>query len=217
MDTDFIYCRHTIAPGIKVEEITGGDDRKRRVWELMARQVYCENGRDGYRDIGHFDSGAPYIYGEDNRISISHTKGLFVVATLPRTPDCDLSVYSSRAALGIDAENATRRQTCDVRARFLSDEEMQMIPADNVEANVTAWTCKEALLKCAMRPAIDIRKEINILVLPDPHSGAEGKARMIPVEGAPAEEFRLYSYMCGDNIVTVAYSPKSATMRKSRP
>lgn len=216
MDTDFIYCRHTIAPGIKVEEITGGEKYSGRVWELMARQIYCENGREGYRNIDHFISGAPYLSGEDTRISLTHTKGLLVVATLPRTPDCDLASYCSRAALGIDAENAGRKQVCNVRDRFLSNEELEMIPIDDIPANVIAWTCKEALLKCAMRPGIDIRQEIKILTLPEPYSRTEGKARMIPIKGGNTEEFRLYSYMCGENIITVAYSPKSATVRKNR-
>ena len=43
---DFIYWRHPTIPGIKVEEITGGEYYKGKVWLDMARQVYCENGRE---------------------------------------------------------------------------------------------------------------------------------------------------------------------------
>ena len=103
METEFIYWRHHTLPGIKVEEVCGGDCYSLPIWTEMAYQVYSENGRDGYREIGHFRNGAPFLMGENGRISITHTDHFLAVATLPPTPEVDLSVFSERAAVGIDA------------------------------------------------------------------------------------------------------------------
>lgn len=162
MEEDFIYWRHPTLPGIKVEEISGGETRKGATWLEMARQVYCENGRDSYREIGHFHNGAPFLFGEQSRISVTHCPGLLAVATLPSTPEVELGVYSRRAALGIDAERSDRRQVLDVRERFLSERELEMIPADDVRMNILAWTLKEAAYKAAFCEGLDLRRDIAI-------------------------------------------------------
>ena len=69
METEFIYWRHHTLPGIKVEEICGGENRPMSLWREMAYQVYSENGREVYREIGHFRNGAPFLIGENGRIS----------------------------------------------------------------------------------------------------------------------------------------------------
>ena len=66
---DFVYWRHPTLPCIKVEEITEGDDYKGPAWMDMARQIYGENGKDNYREIRHFDNGAPYVAGSTARSS----------------------------------------------------------------------------------------------------------------------------------------------------
>ena len=163
---DFIYWRHPTIPGIKVEEVSGGEHYKGNVWLDMARQLYCENGKEAYRDLGHFRNGAPFLYGESARISLTHCQGLLAVATLPPTPEVDLSTYSNRAALGIDAERADREQVIHIRDRFLSPEELEMIPADDVTANVMAWTIKEAAYKAAFTAGLDFRTQIRITKMP---------------------------------------------------
>lgn len=167
-DPDFIYWRHPTVPGIKVEEVSGGDIYSGATWLEMARQVYCENGRDAYRDLGHFRNGAPFLYGEQSRISVTHCRGLFAVATLPPTPEVDLAEFSERAAMGIDAERADRSQVLKIRGRFLSDEELALVPADDVAANVIAWTVKEAAYKAAMTEGLDFRDAIRIRRMPRP-------------------------------------------------
>ena len=167
-DPDFIYWRHPTVPGIKVEEVSGGDIYSGATWLEMARQVYCENGRDAYRDLGHFRNGAPFLYGEQSRISVTHCRGLFVVATLPPTPEVDLAEFSERAAMGIDAERADRSQVLKIRGRFLSDEELALVPADDVTANGIAWTVKEAAYKAAMTEGLDFRDAIRIRRMPRP-------------------------------------------------
>ena len=80
MEEEFVYWRHITPIGVKVEEVTGGEGKTGRTWLAMARQIYCENGRDGlFRTILHLPSGAPLIEEEETRISITHTQGLFAV------------------------------------------------------------------------------------------------------------------------------------------
>lgn len=166
MEPDFIYWRHPSVPGIKIEEVSGGGLYNGKVRREMARQVWCENGREAYREIGHFPDGAPFIFGETARISITHCDGLFAVATLPSTPEVDLSRFSRRAAVGIDAERADRRQVLGLRERFLNDCELEMIPAGSVLDNIIAWTVKEAAYKAALTPGLDFRNDIGIVSFP---------------------------------------------------
>lgn len=220
METEFIYWRHHTLPGIKVEEVCGGEDRSLKLWLEMAYQVYSENGKEGYREIGHFRNGAPFLVGETGRISITHTGRFLAVATLPDTSEVDLSLFSERAALGIDAERADREQTLRVREKFLSDDEQQMIDKDDVKMNVMAWTAKEALYKAAMQEGLDFRNDIRILSLPKigPAVPVYDKNEFDPIRTGEAVvkiedkeyPFVLYTYESEGNIVTLAYSPRCA-------
>lgn len=230
---DFIYWRHPTLPGIKIEEVCGGECRNANVWREMACQVYCENGRDGYRELGHFRNGAPFINGSDARISISHTDGLYVVATLPETPETDLSEFSERAALGVDTERKDREQVLRVRERFLSDGELAEIPDDDVLKNVVAWTAKEAAYKASLCEGLDFRNAIRIDIMPgispvtpvyDKTEFPEivyGKATVVRTadeDGKPGEEIELvlYTYESEGHVVTMAYSPKCAKFSKTQ-
>lgn len=220
METEFIYWRHHTLPGIKVEEVCGGEDRSLKLWIEMAYQVYSENGKEGYREIGHFHNGAPFLVGEIGRISITHTGRFLAVATLPDTPEVDLSVFSERAAMGIDAERADREQTLRVREKFLSDDELQMIDKGDVKMNVMAWTAKEALYKAAMQEGLDFRNNIRILSLPKigPAVPVYDKNEFDPIRTGEAVvkiedkeyPFVLYTYESEGNVVTLAYSPRCA-------
>lgn len=207
------------------------ENKSGEIWREMAIQIYCENGRDSYREIGHFSNGAPFLYGMPTRISITHTAHLLAVASLPKTPEADLASFNTRTALGIDAEKLDRVQVIKVRSRFLSDRELEMIPADNQEKNIIAWTVKEALYKAALAPGIDFRNDLVIDSMPEldremnlPGSPAPvyGKARIIfrsnleeTSAKAPEEvEMELYSYLSDDYCVTLAYSPKCAKFSK---
>ena len=229
MEEDFIYWRHPSVPGIKIEEVTGGERYKGGVWLEMARQLYCENGKDEYREIGHFANGAPFLYGEPARISVTHCPGLFAVATLAPTPDADLAEFNPLTALGIDAERSDREQVLKVRDRFLSPAELEMIPADGVLLNVQAWTLKEALYKARLLEGLDFRKDIVIRKLPKlgpptpvfdaAEFGLPRGQKKLPEEffgeaTVAGEEFRVYSYLSdGESVsyvVSLAYSPASA-------
>lgn len=213
MENEFIYCRHKTPVGIRIEEITGFEHKSGRVWEIMAKQVYCENGRDGYRAIDHYDNGAPFLIGEDCRISLSHSGHLLVVATLPRTPEQDLSKFSPRAALGIDTEAVDREKVVALRSRFLSAEELAMIPENDVAANITAWTAKEAMYKAMMTGGFDFREQIIIDLLPDANGSELGSGHVTSADGSRTN-FILYSYMLQRYVVTVAFCQETATFKK---
>lgn len=220
METEFIYWRHHTLPGIKVEEVCGGEDKPLPLWKDMAYQIYCENGKEGYREIGHFRNGAPFLAGETSRISISHTGRFLAVATLPPTPEVELASFSERAALGIDAEPADRIQTVKVRDKYLSEQEKEMISADDVLLHVLAWTAKEAAYKAAMTPGLDFRSDIRIVSLPKigPAVTVYDSKEFDPIRtgealvtaGDKEIPLVLYSYESEGNIVTLAYSPRCA-------
>lgn len=210
-DEELTYWRHRTPVGVKVEEISGGSRYSDKLWPLMARQVWGENGRDGeYRSIEHLPGGAPLLDGTDQRISLSHTRGMLVVATLPPTPEADMTTFSPRAAMGVDTERAGREISEEVRARFLSPEEQGLLPADKT---LLAWTCKEALYKAVLGRAKDWAGDYTILALPDPLTGTLGHAE-VRLDGG-AEPFVLYSYLSDGFIVTLALSTRCATYKKA--
>lgn len=213
METDFIYWRHHTPIGVKVEEISGGEGRGGAVWRAMALQVWKENGRDGYRDMDHMECGAPLLCGGHSRISLSHADGLLVVATLPPTPEAGLDGFAERTALGVDAERADRRQVLAVRERFMNADELSMTPADDVEANIVAWTSKEALYKAALTPGLDWRSQILLRKLPVP-DGQTGEAE-VEIAGRKIP-FVLCSYRSDDFVVTLAITPRTATFMKQK-
>lgn len=213
-----------------MEEVSGHEHKSGEVWRQLASQIYCENGKDRYRQIDHTPSGAPLLEGEHTRISITHTGHLLAVASLPKTPEADLTCFSPRTAMGIDAERADREQVLRIRDRFLSPEEQALVAADDVEANVVAWTVKEALYKAALTEGLDWRASLRIERMPalvddlDPKRAPAcfGSAVILlpaPDGGTEKYPMELYSYRSDDCIVTIAVSPKAAKfkalMRKS--
>lgn len=220
METEYIYWRHDTPTGIRVEEISGAEQRSGKLWLEMARQIFSENGGDCYRIINHYESGAPYLEGEQKRISVSNTKGLLVVASLPKTPEAEMSIFSPRTALGVDAERTDREQVLSIRDKFLSEEEKQFIPANDLQANLLAWTAKEALFKAALASGVDWRKQLRIASLPEllHWEGSEkkplavfkeGKAQIIFADGN-AQDMTLFAYESEGCYITLAYSPKCA-------
>lgn len=223
MDDEFIYWRHPTPVGVKVEEVSGMESRSGNVWREMAYQIYCENGKDAYREIGHFKNGAPFLFGTTTRISVTHAGHLLAVASLPKTPEADLSQFSPRTAMGIDAEKLDRSQVLKIRDRFLSDAEKEIIPADSLEANIMAWTAKEAAYKAAFCEGLDFRQGIIIESMPvlDRHINRPGEIIVlgkvhvnIPEDKGESFDLDLYSYESDGYCVTIALSPKCAKFAK---
>lgn len=227
METEFIYWPHHTPVGIRVEEVSGMETKSGKVWREMAKQIYCENGRDGYREIGHFPNGAPFIFGMSARISMTHTDHLLAVATLPKTPEANLAVFTPRTAMGIDAERLDRSQVIKVRDKFLSESEKFFIPENDREKNIIAWTCKESLYKAALTEGLDFQNAITIERLPeiDHHLNMPGAPEPIlgkasltlpTIDGIQKFDMELYSYLSDIYCVTIAYSPKCAKFGKKK-
>lgn len=220
---EFVTWQHKTYVGVKVSEVFGMDNKGGRVWQEMARQIYSEQGEPNYRIIEHYDNGAPYLEGYSGRISITHTSHFMAVASLPKTPEINLDSFNPRSAMGIDAESLKREQVLKIRNKFLCKEELEMIPENNLEANILAWTSKEAIYKSAFTPGLDFSKNIIIEKLPklqsNPVSGTPeilGKAKIIFPENIniPPQEMNLFSYSSYGCCVTIALSPKCAKFSK---
>lgn len=216
METEMIYCRRHTPVGIKVEEISGGEDKSARLWQILARQIYNESDKDGYRVIEHYPNGAPYIEGSEQRISVSHTPHMMVVATLPRTGEVDLTTFSPRAAMGIDVERRDRQQVLKLRDKFLSASEQELAAPTDVEANILAWTCKEALIKAALQDGDNWKEDYTIHHLPNLDNGELGTAT-VKFPSGEEQPFNLYAYRNEGYVITIAFSPKCATFKKSKP
>ena len=219
---EFVTWHHKTFIGVKVDEVFGMDSKNGKAWVELARQIYCEQG-ENYRVIEHFENGAPYIEGYPGRISLTHTSHFFAVATLPKTPEANLNIFNPRTAMGIDAEPLNRTQVLKVREKFLNEEELSLIPKDNLEDNIIAWTSKEALYKTAFVAGLDFRNSIVIKKLPvlekDPEKGRDknlGEAVIqFPLEtGIEKQEMKIFSYESYGCCVTIAFSPKCAKFGK---
>ena len=84
--------------------------------------------------LKHRINGAPEIEGV-NGLSISHTERFVMVA-----------ISDNYDKIGIDIEMLSDR-VLRVRNKFLSENELRMIPSDSILPNAQAWTAKEALFK----------------------------------------------------------------------
>ena len=225
-EDEFVSWRHNTPVGVKVDEVFGMDSKSGKVWLEMARQIFCELGEPNYREIGHYESGAPFIYSLNARLSITHTSNLFIGAFLPKTPDQNLEIFNPRTAMGIDAEKIDRSQVLKIRSKFLSEKEMDLVPEDNLEANILAWTSKEALYKAALTPGLDFKENIIITKLPEidrninSESGYSlGSAILYFPDNTiiqGQQNMELYSYETYGCCVTIAISPKCAKFKTNR-
>lgn len=222
-----IYTKFRLPHDITVEEVYEDEETtlSDKVWQQMAYQIINENGKDGYREMGHFNTGVPFIKNEESRVSITNTRHFVTVAFMPINADVDLSVFSPETALGIDAEHSNRRQVLNVRDKFLNETETALIDADDLKKHILAWTAKEAVLKALLvPPGYDYRNDITILSLPEPKpidsllktgKFVTGKAKAVYnyVTGNYPDDknefvFTLLSYESDGVNVTVAYIEK---------
>lgn len=104
-------------------------------------------------------------------------------------------------------------QVLRVRERFLQAEEQARIPADSVEANILAWTAKEAVWKAMLTPGLDLQQAITITRLPE-LDGELGVAE-VNLEDGDSIQFKLYAFRHEEYILTLAITAKTATYRKS--
>ena len=220
---EFVTWRHKTLVGIKVDEVFGMDSKNGKVWVEMAKQIYSELGEPNYRIIEHFSNGAPRLDNYPGRISLTHTSHFLAVASLPKTPEVNIDCFNSRTAMGIDAEPLDRAQVVKVRNKFLSEKELDLIPENNLQDNILAWTSKEALYKAAFIEPLDFRNALEILKLPtlqdDPVNGSLDKLGEAMIHfpedsNMDSQVMKLFSYSSYDCCVTIAFSPKCARFGK---
>lgn len=221
--TDFMYEKEMAPCGVAIEEIYGADEKSAKVWKLFAMQIFSEAEGD-YRSIEHFENGAPYIDGHQQRISVSHTSHCLVVASLPKTPDIDLATVNIRTAIGIDLERSDRAQVLKIRDKFLSSSENTLLPEiaeiekateEDIKQYILAWTCKEALYKAGMGMPPDWKEDYCIVALPkiasDMRSATTEKYGKGIIRTADGEmEMLLSSWEFEGHVVTLAFSGKIA-------
>lgn len=208
---EFIYSKQQMPGGILLEQVGGcAGDHSDKVWLAMARQIWAENDPDGnYRDVGHFDNGIPFLYGDNHRLSISHTKDMFVAATR-KMSDSDLaSLYAPDSAVGVDSERLDRKQAMKCKDRFLSDRELTYIdslPEDiRLRYCVLAWTIKEAMYKAALTSVADIREDIRIETWPEIAGKKQVPGKGYVIAAGTERWFTLCARCDGNYIITLAY------------
>ncbi len=223
---DFIYEKEIAPCGVAVEQIYGADEKSAKVWKMFAMQIFSEAEGD-YRAIAHLGNGAPILDGIPQRISVSHTTHFLTVASLPKTPDIDLEEVSVRTALGIDIEKSDRAQVLKIREKFLTEDEMRLLPgvekpedasSEDVKSHILAWTCKEALYKAVMGKSPDWKNDYRIITLPQIASDIKGATADKYGEAEitlhePEEtvmKMQLSSWEAEGHVLTLAFSPKIA-------
>lgn len=211
--SEFIYERSVAPCGVAVEEIYGAEEKSAKVWKMFALQIFSEASGD-YRSIEHLENGAPLLEGIPQRISISHTSHFLAVASIPKTPDINLEEVNVRTAIGIDVEKADRGQVLKVRDKYLNTSEQNIIAEDDVEANILAWTCKEALYKSIMGTASGWKEDYQILKMPELASDIKtatkekyGKGLVRLADGKTIDMI-LSSWLSEGHIITLAFSTK---------
>lgn len=219
---EFITWQHTTYPGIHVDEVFGMDSKNGKIWNELALQIFKEMNGD-YREVSHFSNGAPYIEGYAGRISLTHTNHFLAVAILPKTPETDLSIFKPRTAMGIDAESLDRTQVLKVRPKFLSEAELLLVPEDNLEKNIIAWTSKEAIFKAGFKEGVDFINDLELIklpeIMPSPLKGnneslGEGNLYFDNNGIRDSISFKLFSYESYGCCVTLAYNTKIAKFSK---
>ena len=174
--------------GIDVGGCNGYKAVLRRV-EYMVERLLLAEAFGGAVELLHNADGAPRV---DccKHISISHTSGLIGVAV------------SELAAIGIDMERRSSR-VLRVRCKFLDDEELGRIAADDADANLVAWTAKEAMYKLVPQPGISLCDDFHVYpfaIGADGRTEYEGCAKC----GESVLKIRLMTHFTDTEVITFA-------------
>ena len=137
--------------------------------------------------ITHAADGKPFLSGDTQHISITHSRNL-------------AAIILSDFPAGIDTE-VTGRKVSDVARRFLSEEEMAWtLNAPQTElARLFCWSCKEAAYKMLGIPGIDFKHTLTVC----PEEIRE-KGTSSVVFKSPGREkiIRMNYFLLANNIIT---------------
>lgn len=177
-------CRQA---GIAVDDIV--DLRVKRQREKAAERLLLCRAFGHPVTLDHTSQGAPLVLGhEDVNISITHTTGLVALAV------------NESCLIGIDAEQADRRQVLKVRDKFLNASEQRFIAHDDLTAHIIAWTAKEAVIKAERNSALDWTD--GIVLAPSDNACENGQATLVARCGD--NSYRLTSRIIDGHWLTVA-------------
>lgn len=158
------------AAEIPADESLGRSRREKQAVEELLREAFPDRPEIA---IGHHESGAPYLVGSEESISISHSLNLAAIA-----------IGGAEMRIGIDCESADRTNQLErVKGRYLSPSQLAAWGC-SPERLLLAWCMKEAMYKALTiggLPLIDIplpdslpgvvtfaNREYHIVHLPSP-------------------------------------------------
>lgn len=124
-----------------------------RRMEYLAVRVLLRALLGEEKQIGHLDSGKPYLTDGSWNISISHTKGYVAVALHPTVE------------VGIDIEQVHERVQ-GVADRFVRPDELPgfscLSPSDQLYGLLLHWSAKETIFKVLGCSDVDFREHLRI-------------------------------------------------------
>ncbi len=132
--------------------------------------------------LSHNNDGSPRLVGCNLNISISHCKGMAIVASHPNKK------------IGVDIER-WRNTLLKVKSKFLSQEEMEYYTSSS--DLLTAWTCKEAVYKAVGCQGLDFARDINL-----PLNNIDHKAIVHLPDGD--RQFNLFTTASSEFTLTLA-------------
>lgn len=115
----------------------------KRQREKAAERLLLARAFEAPVTLLHDGQGAPSAEGRDVNISITHTMGLVALAV------------NGSQIIGLDAEQADRRQVLRVRDKYLNASEQGFLAPEDLTSHIIAWTAKEAVIKAERNSAID--------------------------------------------------------------
>lgn len=136
--------------------------------------------------LEHTTEGRPYVSSRQEYLSVTHTSGLVCIAV------------NQEHSVGIDVERRGER-VLRVRTRFLNEAEQRFIAADDVKANLMAWTAKEALYKVVEDDHATMHDDLRL----DPFKAGLGDT-MTFTASCKGREYTLTSLAWRDYILTLA-------------
>lgn len=123
---------------------------RRREW--LASRVLLQTLCGEHKEVAYTASHRPYLVDGSCHISVSHTKGYVAVS------------LSSITEIGVDIEYISSRVR-NIRHRFLSSEELQMLSTDRdreLKQLLVCWCTKEAVFKVLDREGVDFVHDLRI-------------------------------------------------------
>jgi len=153
-------------------------------YRILIRELIEESHQVTYTDFGK-----PFLKldSRNKHLSITHSG------------DYSAVVINESCAVGIDIEKSTKRIE-RVKERFLSDEELNFMDAENYQNHLTiCWTAKEALFKLEGNSCFDFKEQIGL----EPFGYAKQGVIDCRVRGEKkTENFKVYFEKIGEYLLS---------------